>query len=107
MNVLARARAYRDGYMVRRMRQTPSLVEALNGRYNFGVAEPGEPIDVMVDDLAEFIGAHPDVISMEVDRGEMSIGHYGFVVARDHRDRLLARVDVAPDGALSLITPEG
>lgn len=99
--LLQRARAYADMYRIRRQRHTPPLIEALNARYNFGVAEPepDESVDLMVDDLAETIGGHPDVVSMEVEHG----GTYGFVAAYSHSGALLARVDVDPDGTLTLI----
>jgi hypothetical protein len=105
MDVLARARAYRDAYSIRRRRGQLSLLDDLRERYVFDLPEPDGYDDELLDQIASDMLAHPSVHSVEVDHGVLSGGPYRFVVAYG-RVAMLARVDVEPDGTLRLLTPE-
>ena len=104
MDVLARARAYRDAYVIRRQRSDQTLVDLLHERYVFDYPESGGYDEEMIDDVAELMIGHPSVWSVEADYdGETSTG---YAIASGRMHRALVRVDVEPDGTLRLSLPE-
>ena len=104
----SRARAYRDMYRIRRQRHTP-LDAQLRQMLRLNI--PGATIDPQdtLDRIADVMHGHPDCVSTEIDYGLIagSVTRCdGFAVAYDHAGNLLARVDVDPDGTLTLIPDE-
>lgn len=105
--LLQRARAYTDMYRIRRRRHTcQPLADQL--REMLRLNTPGATLNAYdtLDRIGDVMRGHPDVVTVEVDSGILSGGNYGVAIAYNHSGNLLARVDVDPDGTLTLIPDE-
>ena len=102
MTLLQRARAYADMYRIRRQRHTPPLDTQLREMRRLN--EPGATSDPQeaLERIANVMHGHPDALRV----GVVHDGPHSYAIAYNHGGNLLARVDVDPDGTLTLIPDE-